>query len=157
MRKEEITNLREVIFEFCSIHHYKKDSNGRGIWYIITRNKEDGKYHYEGKKGDIKELFVFLSNDSDNSHLEYEESKDEDFYPYTFYMEDSIPEIESKEIIQKLEPLLVGQYYGTDFYLRGEMMNGTPTDETSPLDFIEALQAFNEIRRAVIGIPYYED
>jgi hypothetical protein len=154
--KEKIENLREISFEHCSIH-FHAEFDGMGVFYIVRKNKEDGKYWYNGKKGDIKDLHVFVSNDDNSNYLTYKDQKEEDFYKYTFFMEEDAEDIYSLDIIGKLEPLLVGEYLGANFYFKHELATGTPTDETNPMEFIEHLKAFNKIRRAVYGVPHWDE
>lgn len=137
--------IREKITEFWSIHWYSKQSVG-SVFYLIIRHKEDADIWYNGKKGEIKDLYVWMSND-DNSSLD-----NDDFMEW--YDDDHF---ESLDVIKESKPLLVGKLYGRDFYFKGELMTGTPTDETQPTDFIEVLMDFKEIARSVNGVPMWDD
>lgn len=149
--KDKIENLRDAILEHCSIHFHKETEVG-SVFYIVRNNKEDGKHWFEGKKGELKDLHVFVSNEHNHSYLDYEDGKDEDWYELTFFTKDQEEEIYNLDVMKGLEPILVGKYYGSDFYFKPELMTGTPTDETSPLGFIDALTCFENIRRAVVGV-----
>ena len=135
--------IRERIEEFWSIHWYSERQVG-SVFYLILRYKED-----EGafsKKGDIKMFYVWLSNRDLSMERECE-----DFFEW--YGDEYF---ESLEFIKHSEPLLVGQLWGRDFYFKGELMTGTPTDETQPTDFIEVLIDFKEIARRVNGVPDWD-
>ena len=137
--------IRERITEFWSIHWYSKRNVG-DVFYLILRNKKDTKLWYNGKKGEIKDFYVWMSN-ADNS---YDDNDD-----FMKYFDDN--HFESLDVITDSEPLLVGKLYGRDFYFKGELMSGTPTDETQPTDFIEVLMDFKEIARNVNGTPEWDD
>lgn len=136
--------VRERITEFFSIHWYSERSVG-DVFYLILRHKEDAEVWYDGKKGGIKSFHVWVSN-GDNSY-----DNNDDFMKY--YDNDHF---ESLDVIKETDPLLVGRIYGRDFYFNGELMVGTPTDETQPTDFIEILMDFKEIARSVNGKPDWD-
>ena len=137
--------IRERITEFWSIHWYSERSVG-DVFYLILRHKKDAAVWYDGKKGEIKDFYVWMSN-GDNSY-----DNNDDFMKY---FDDS--HFESLDVIKGSEPLLVGKLYGRDFYFKGELMSGTPTDETQPTDFIEVLMDFKEIARNVNSVPQWDD
>jgi len=154
--KEKIHNLRDANFKHCSIHFHAEFGVG-DVFYIVRKHKEDGKHWYDGKKGELKDIHVFVSNSDNSSYIDYEDRKDEDWYILTFFTSDDEELVYNLEIIKQLQPILVGKYYGSDFYFQDEMMTGTPTDETNPMDFIEPLKAFNDIRRAVYGVTINDE
>jgi len=135
--------IRERKEEFWSVHWYSKREVG-DVYYLILRYKEDEDTY--NKKSDIKELYVRMSNDHDRyeDHDEFMKWRSDEHF-------------ESLDVIRQSEPLLVGKLYGRDFYFEGELMTGTPTDETQPTDFIEVLMDFKEIARNVNGTPYWDE
>lgn len=135
--------IREKIYEHCSIHWFSKRSIG-DVFYIIKRNKEDR--GFMRKKGEVNSIHVWLSSD-DNTIF------DDSFFGIYWKEED----IEGLSLIEATNPILVGELCGRDFYFRPELMNGTPTDETQPTDFIEVLMDFKEIARNVNGRPFWDE
>ncbi len=134
-------------YESCSMHFHKLKGGGNAIYYIVIRYQEDS---YSSKKGDVKTLYVWESNEWPYYLLEH---IDENF-PFCGYIDEA--SVLDLSIIKDLEPILVGQYQHWDFYFRPELMTGTPTDETCSTDFVEALEIFKEISRIVYGIPIWD-
>jgi len=116
------------IHEFAKLKYHGFHGCGN-IWSLVLKCKEDKKGVFE-KKGDIDTVYVWVSNS------EYNEED------YNYYSEDNMFELIP---IKSSEPILVGQYYGTDFYIRPELTTGTYTDETSALEYIPCLLQFHEI------------
>jgi len=136
--------IRERKEEFWSIHWYSKREGG-DVYYLILRHKEDADVWYNGKKGEIKDFYVWMSND----HNRFEDN--DEFMKW--YNDEHF---ESLDVIKQSEPLLVGKIYGRDFYFKGELMTGTPTDETQPTDFIEVLMDFKEIENKIESLVELE-
>lgn len=136
--------IREKITEFWTICWYSKREVG-DVFYLILRHKDDDRY---SKKGDVKTLHVWLSNGDSETHF-----GDHDEFA-SWYSDEYM---ESLDVIKCSEPLLVGQLWDRDFYFKGELMTGTPTDETQPTDFIEVLMDFKQIARKINGVPKWDD
>ena len=137
--------IREEIKETCSIHWYSSRGVGDVFYLIIRYDKEPNMPNC--KIGDIRTVYVWVDN-SDNSYYK------EKTYPFFEYHTEE--DIRNLSPISQSDPILVGQYSGSDFYFRGELMTGTPTDETMSTDFLECLSDFNEIRKKVFGTPYWD-
>lgn len=143
--KHEI--IREKVTEFYTICWYSH-RNGVEVFYLILRHKEaNGQGLMHNEKGSIKTVYVWMANRDYSTERECE-----DFFDWH-----GDEHFESLDFMKQSEPLLVGQLYGRDFYFRGELMTGTPTDETQPTDFIEILIDFKEIARNIDGVPSWDD
>lgn len=139
--------IREIIKPNWSIHYYRSYNVG-SVFYMITRYTEEPDMNHLGI-GDIKRLYVWLSNDNHND--------DYVKLDFPFFEYESEKDIENLEPIKQSEPLLVGQFFSHNFYFMPELMTGTPTDETLPTDFIECLIDFKQIADDVFGKPHWDN
>ncbi len=128
-------------FEHCSVRHYKSVECG-DVYYIKRAYKEDGGGF---KKGGDRNIHVWVSNSLTLEDFEALMSHVDEEYIYDL------------KIIEQTQPIMTGVYYGSDFYFKPEMMKGTPTDETSAIDFAECLMCFNEIRLEEYGRPHWDN